>query len=251
FSFDSGRVDDRTQPMRELGFDEIAILVRTRAQAPPLLDALDRAGLPVQHRTHARLAEHDGVRRLLHELTLDLDRDAIDDQLPTRLERLAVDEELAAGRDLLASLAVRHATDPRAFLAAVALGAEVDTWDPRAERLSLLTLHAAKGLEFPVVFVVGCDDGLLPLRWPAEARGESLDADALAEERRLAFVGMTRAEEHLVLTRSRTRHWRGERRETQPSPFLTDLPASLVEHRASTGPRRRRRGPEPKQLSLL
>ncbi|MGI8313174.1 3'-5' exonuclease [Saccharopolyspora hattusasensis] len=68
------------------------------------------------------------------------------------------------------------------------LGAEVDTLDPRAEAISLLTLHASKGLEFPVVFLVGCEDGLLPLRWP----GTEPTEDEVAEERRLFFVGMTR-----------------------------------------------------------
>ena len=79
----------------------------------------------------------------------------------------------------------------------LALLSDVDHLDQRADRVSLMTLHAAKGLEFPVVFVVGCEDGLLPYR-PAS---ENQVAD-LEEERRLFYVGMTRAQQKLNLTRS-------------------------------------------------
>ena len=131
--------------------------------------------------------------------------------------------------DVLGPLAARCGTDLDRFLDELALGAEVDTWDPRADRISLLTLHAAKGLEFPVVFIVGCDDGLLPLRsW----RGAEVD---YAEERRLLFVGMTRATTRLTLFTAAKRTLRGEVTECSPSPFLP----------RSTGAARpaRRRGP--------
>jgi len=119
------------------------------------------------------------------------------------------------------------------FLSELALGMEVDLWDPRADRVSLLTLHAAKGLEFPVVFIVGCEDGLLPLHW-----GET-DEESLAEERRLFFVGMTRTRERLILTRARKRPWRGKIRDMAPSPFLADIERRLLahcEHRAVRKP---------------
>src|SRR5690606_41975244 len=74
--------------------------------------------------------------------------------------------ELRAAADRLRPLAERCGSDLARFRDELALGVEVDTWDPRADRVSLLTLHASKGLEFPVVFIVGCEDGLLPLRWP-------------------------------------------------------------------------------------
>jgi len=73
---------------------------------------------------------------------------------------------LLAAADLLRPLAIRAGEDLEAFLAGIALGGEIDAWDPRAEGVSLLTLHASKGLEFPVVFLVGVEDGLLPLRFP-------------------------------------------------------------------------------------
>ncbi|HEY6746012.1 MAG TPA: UvrD-helicase domain-containing protein, partial [Mycobacteriales bacterium] len=76
--------------------------------------------------------------------------------------------DLRAAVELLTPLAERAGADAGRFLADLALGAEVDLWDPRADRVSLLTLHASKGLEFPVVFVVGCEDGLLPMRFGAE-----------------------------------------------------------------------------------
>ena len=116
--------------------------------------------------------------------------------------------------------------------------------DPRADRVSLLTLHAAKGLEFSVVFVVGLEDGILPLRWGDDA----LDAGALAEERRLCYVGMTRAKDRLIVSRAAQRAWRGHVRALDPSPFLRDIESELVtnDERPLT-----RRPPDDTQLLLL
>jgi len=139
--------------------------------------------------------------------------------------------ELQAAVELLGPLAERAGADAEKFLAELALGAEVDLWDPRADRVSLLTLHASKGLEFPVVFVVGCEDGLLPMRFGDEP-GDP------AEERRLLFVGMTRARTHLALSGARRRTVRGRVVEPAPSPYLADLPAHLVER--TSRPERRR-----------
>ena len=88
-------------------------------------------------------------------------------------------------------------TTSNASCSDLALGTEVDTWDPRADRISLLTLHAAKGLEFPVVFITGCEKGLLPLQW-----GRSTPAE-LEEERRLFYVGVTRTKTKLFLSRAK------------------------------------------------
>ncbi len=124
---------------------------------------------------------------------------------------------------------------------ALALASDADLFDPRADRVALLTLHAAKGLEFPVVFVTGLEDGLLPLRFGAG------DAASAAEERRLFYVGMTRAKDQLVLSRAAKRLLRGRVREQAPSPFLADIERELVKHQASDLPRR----PQDRQLSLF
>jgi superfamily I DNA/RNA helicase len=106
-------------------------------------------------------------------------------------------------------------------LEAAALHREVDIYDPRADRVALMTLHAAKGLEFPVVFVVGCEDGIIPYRRP----GRSVDLD---EERRLFYVGMTRARQRLILTHAKRRFLLGEFTEGRRSPFIDDIESSLM-----------------------
>ncbi|MFY9821026.1 MAG: UvrD-helicase domain-containing protein [Thermoanaerobaculia bacterium] len=245
FSFDSGRVgtgDDGD----ELSFDDMAILYRTEAQAPPLIEALGRAGIPFQKRSHRPLAEQPGVRALLPLL-----QEKTEGSVEARLEKAVLEASpdlgaadrtaLLAAAELLRPLALRSGDDLDAFLAEAALGGEVDTWDPRAERVSLLTLHAAKGLEWPVVFLVGCEDGLLPLTWPGS------DPTNLAEERRLFFVGITRAQARLFLFHSRKRTIRGETRETRPSPFLADLEEALLERRKEPELGLRR----PEQMRLL
>jgi DNA helicase-2/ATP-dependent DNA helicase PcrA len=129
------------------------------------------------------------------------------------------------------------------FLSELAMTSDVDLWDPRADAISLLTLHASKGLEFPVVFIVGCEDGLLPLRW-----GTADDRDT-SEERRLFFVGMTRARRRLFLSHARKRLWMGKLRDMDPSPFLKDIQEQLLErHRAES---HRQSRPSHQQLDLF
>jgi DNA helicase II / ATP-dependent DNA helicase PcrA len=247
-SLDSGRADGGAE--HGLSFADVAVLYRTDAQSGPLAEALGRAGMPFQKRSHDRLGDRPAVRALVRAL-----RDpappgppAGDRTLAARLAAAAAagpGEDAAEALELLAPLAGRCGDDLDRFLAELALGDEVDTWDPRADRVSLLTLHAAKGLEFPVVFLVGCEDGLLPLRF-----GPRPSPEEVAEERRLFFVGMTRARSHLFLSHARKRAWRGSVREAEPSPFLADLQAALLDHARS--PARRRPQPSPgDQLSLL
>ncbi|NUR24892.1 MAG: AAA family ATPase, partial [Catenulispora sp.] len=128
------------------------------------------------------------------------------------------------------------------FLAEIATGAEVDALDPRAEAVTLLTLHAAKGLEFPVVFLAGCEDGLLPLRLPGQSARFTAEelAAAEAEERRLFFVGITRAQKRLYVTHAAKRSRYGAEREAGPTPFLNVIDAGLMEWFGDTAPARRR-----------
>lgn len=100
--------------------------------------------------------------------------------------------------------------------------AETDPLDFKAQRVSLLTMHAAKGLEWPVVFIVGLEQGLLPYLPPQRPPAPA------AEERRLLYVAMTRARERLYLSRATRRTLFGETRQPAPSPFLEQMPSGLL-----------------------
>jgi DNA helicase-2/ATP-dependent DNA helicase PcrA len=109
------------------------------------------------------------------------------------------------------------------LLADIALTTDIDRYDEQDNSVTLMTLHAAKGLEFPVVFIVGMEEGLFP-------HAKSItDTAQLEEERRLCYVGMTRAKERLYLLRARTRTLYGVIQENPPSRFLADLPDHLIE----------------------
>ncbi|WP_246122436.1 UvrD-helicase domain-containing protein [Actinoallomurus bryophytorum] len=227
-SLDSGRADGHHD--EHLDFSDIAVLYRSSAQAEPVMDALTRAGMPYQKRSHDRLMKRPGVREVAAELRHH------GGPLTVRLKAAVgslteIHDEtvLRTAAELLTPLAVQCDEDLEAFLGELALGAEVDAFDPRADRIALLTMHASKGLEFPVVFIVGCEDGLLPLRLP--------DTDE-AEERRLFFVGMTRAQSSLYLSGSKRR---------EPSPFLRTIPGKYVTRSEPTT----RRRPRDHQLRLL
>jgi DNA helicase-2/ATP-dependent DNA helicase PcrA len=109
------------------------------------------------------------------------------------------------------------------FLEETSLVGETDDWAPENDRVTLMTLHASKGLEFPVVYLVAVEEGLLP-----HERSREHDAQ-LEEERRLTFVGITRAQEELQLSMAGYRDFRGQRKMTVPSRFLMELPRGEME----------------------
>ncbi|MGH3376268.1 MAG: UvrD-helicase domain-containing protein [Actinoallomurus sp.] len=226
-SLDSGRSDGNHD--EHLDFSDIAVLYRSSAQAEPVMEALTRAGMPYQKRSHDRLVKRPGVREIAHELRHHGGELTAAIKAATgALAEIHDETVLRTAAELLTPLAVRCGDDLEAFLGELALGAEVDAFDPRADRIALLTMHASKGLEFPVVFVVGCEDGLLPMRLPGS------DED---EERRLFFVGMTRAQSSLYLSGTRRR---------EPSPFLRAIPGKYVTREQAI-----RRKPRDQQLRLL
>jgi DNA helicase-2/ATP-dependent DNA helicase PcrA len=140
--------------------------------------------------------------------------------------RLANLDQLVAS----AAEAGERGLDLAGFLDDVALLSDADAKAPeRAVRLS--TLHAAKGLEWDAVFLVGLEDGLLPLR------REDSDRDDEEEERRLAYVGMTRARKRLFLTCARSRRVNGQLLSGRPSPFLLEVPRNVVEDRTAASGR--------------
>jgi DNA helicase-2/ATP-dependent DNA helicase PcrA len=122
------------------------------------------------------------------------------------------------------------------FLEEVALVSDQDTLEDRPERVTLITLHAAKGLEFPVVFIVGLEEGLLPHKRALE------DERELEEERRLAYVGMTRAKDRLFLVNARHRSTWGVGAASEPSRFLAELPEELMDADRDAGTPFRRGG---------
>jgi uncharacterized protein (TIGR00375 family) len=253
-SLDSGRAEGHVGG--KLALADMAVLYRTDAQATALGQALTRAGLPFQKRSHDLLSRRAAVPDILREMR-DLPAGepglAVSARLKTAVHGLAARAQAAraqAGRradaraatvdvlaagEVLAPLADRCGADFDRFLTEIALGAEADALDPRADAVTLLTMHAAKGLEFSVVFVAGCERALVPLWLPGSDPG-ALD---LAEERRLLFVAMTRARTHLFLTYAARRRKQASVTDTGPSPFLASIDPRLLD-RPEAPPRPRR-----------
>ncbi len=112
------------------------------------------------------------------------------------------------------------------FLQDLALVADIDNHDPSANSVVLMTLHSAKGLEFPVVFIPGVEEGLLP---HARACEDITDA-GIEEERRLFYVGITRAKRALFLSHVKTRFTYGRQLSASPSRFINEIPSKLIDH---------------------
>ncbi|HEX3146765.1 MAG TPA: UvrD-helicase domain-containing protein [Gemmataceae bacterium] len=136
------------------------------------------------------------------------------------VDRLANVEELITSAKQFTSDDGTRAT--RDFLEQITLASDVDSWNEKEDRVSVMTLHAAKGLEFPVVYVVAMEQGILPGE-RSLAKQEDVE-----EERRVAFVGITRAMKELYLCHSRLREFRGQTLYAIPSMFIEELPDEVV-----------------------
>jgi DNA helicase-2/ATP-dependent DNA helicase PcrA len=157
-----------------------------------------------------QVLDRSGYRRMLKESNdpEDQDRLANIEELITAARQFAAAEPTATVRD---------------FLENITLASDVDSFDQRQDSVSIMTMHAAKGLEFPVVYMVAVEQGILP-------HGRSIGKhEEVEEERRLAFVGMTRAMEELYLCHALYREFRGETGATVESMFLRELPGDAVQ----------------------
>lgn len=150
------------------------------------------------------------------------DAQARKENIDELINKAAAYEEAAEDRDEPATLS--------AFLEEVALVADIDSLDEEQDYVVLMTLHSAKGLEFPHVYLAGMEDGL----FPSYMTITSDDRADLEEERRLCYVGITRAEQELTLTCARRRMVRGETQYNKISRFIKEIPAELLD----TGSRR-------------
>jgi len=202
----------------------------TRGDASPFWPQFSgRAALPLAE-FGARLANWRAeapratVTELFDRITNDIKyREYIDDGTEEGTERWENVQEL---RRLTTEYENRTLTD---FLETVALISDQDTLSEGKNAPTLLTLHAAKGLEFRVVFIVGLDDGILP-----HSRSFD-DPEGMEEERRLFYVGITRAEDRLYLLRALRRGGRGYSEETIPSRYLDDIPPELLSGKSRGG----------------
>lgn len=279
FSLDSGRVT--ADPAVQRSFADFAVLYRLNAQSVLLAEAFERSGMPFQTIGQTPFYERTEVKEMLACLWFIYNPEAVFHltqswpakkvkqlvpflrELGPRLDSLGVAglveqiqqffvehgfrdpaEKWTERMQQLRRRAIPFENRLRDFLEATVLQRETDVYDPRADRVTLMTLHASKGLEFPVVFIVGCEEGLLPYQRP----GKTFDAD---EERRLFYVGMTRAQHKLVLTHAKTRFLFGQHQHNEPSRFLSDIEQTLKEIKQMAQRKAVKEKPESPQLKLF
>lgn len=180
-----------------------------RAFSQLLIDLRAKLDLP-PHEIIREVLDKSGYRQMLVDSTDDADYD-----------RLAnIEEMVTAAKQFADEDSSRTLSD---FLETITLASDVDGHDEQSDHVSVMTYHAAKGLEFPVVYMLACEQGILPHNRSIESGKD----DELEEERRLCFVGMTRAMKLLHLCHARMREFRGQVTYAIPSMFLDELPQDV------------------------
>lgn len=193
-------------------FSDFAVIYRTNAQAKALEEVFTASGIPYQV-----IGRAGGLQARELEATTSFLRSLI-----RRGEREMQSPDAGPEAKLLTP---------------------ADFFDPRADAVALMTMHMAKGLEFRVVFLAGCEDGLTPCTLMK-------DGTDVEEERRLFYVGMTRARDELFLLSARSRFLYGRRLSGAPAPFLADIPEALLE-RLVVQAKGKKEKPEERQMGLF
>jgi DNA helicase-2/ATP-dependent DNA helicase PcrA len=237
-------------------FSDFAVLYRLHVQGELIGRFFNEKGIPYQRVRETHWADSPEVRQIFTRLK------ALGPFTGTPLEALEQVLREAAAKPEASNLppesiirtpeieslkqlrlsAAAHPGDLERFLETLSLQTGLDTYQPDRETVKLLTFHAAKGLEFPVVILTGCEDGLLPLTLFGETD--------LEEERRLFYVGCTRATEKLYFTWAQKRTLLGQSRQQRLSPFVADIDEKILSRiqpdtPKKTGPRKSR------QMSLF
>ncbi len=268
FSLDSKRVLSH-EGEEELSFGDIAVLYRINVIGDKIEQALKRAGIPTIRSGEIPLREVYPVNIIYRFLLYLLHRNefyferykklALKMKIPV-IQNLEVnpdikelvdniieihDFDLSSESGVMAinkikELACIYNSDLRSFIDIIALERGIDHVQLMGNRVSLMSLHSSKGLEWKIVFIIGCEDGLIPCTMFGDINIE--------EEKRLFYVGMTRAKELLVLSYSKKREIKKRIIHTKPSPFLKYIPNDLL---IRSDKRRRFMKKEPSQLSLF
>ncbi|OQY17405.1 MAG: hypothetical protein B6I32_00890 [Desulfobacterium sp. 4572_20] len=274
FSFDS-QITDGSEESEAISFSDFAVLFRLSRMVPDIIKAMNDHGIPYQlvgeepffkqepvktvvdvlrlimmpsHSVlHQRLKEKH-IRGLSESSLLKIKRNknihSIEEYF-SEIITLFFPDIMVSHQDAierLFSLSKEYGSDISSFLSLLQLGSPSDTYNPSTEQVALMTIHAAKGLEFFHVFIIGCEDGILPYTL------FSKDTSDIEEERRLLYVGMTRAKQTLFLSHAKKRNLFGNSFHLPISPFLKNIKEELIKRgRAEKGKKKK----QDKQLSLF
>lgn len=227
-------------------FSDFAILYRTNSQAGALRDALTEAGIPF------KVVGDDKNNRALRDIEKRLVGYLHNGWGDLTLEKILEDAFVPAGEDdlgglrknlLLAYMGLPVAQALQKIIDELSLFSSSDAYDPTVDTVTLMTLHMSKGLEFRVVFIAGVVDGIIPYGEPDRNNND------IEEERRLFYVGITRAKEELCITYCHNRSSYGRQKQSMPSLFIKEIPRGYIEYIEL--PRKDKNRKKPRQQRLF